>query len=667
MIQSMTFRGFHEISSCSVSLIGPRTSRAMLVALLLLFALPMKVRPAAPVQSGQWRSGLTELDEGWVQHDGDDMRWSRPDFDDSAWEDVNLDDLGPAQSGWRWFRRHVKLGPDHQDVRLLLVGGNGTYELYINGIRLSGPRLRSSVAVSRPVERVFPISDDGEEFEIALRTHVPASYAAWHLPQFITVTMGMPTAIDYERQAIESQRLYGVSPSLAIDLLLCLAGLGALALFASQRSQREYLFLGLYLFLVGTSNLLASLQSSGLVPLSANFLLADPLIYICAIAQVEFTFSFAGQRVSRAWRLYEVLLLAPLVLAGLTWVGFFPSDDYALIEAAVTAPVGLMLSAVLFLWYRRGNGEAAWLILPSLAPAVTNALLDLGTASIFLNWQRFNFLVYPVQMGPIPLQLVDLGTLVFLLSIAIVMFFRFTRVSREQARAAAELHAAREIQRRLVPDSLPPLSCCKIEAAYIPAQEVGGDFYQVLPQVDGSTLVVIGDVSGKGLKAAMNGTLAIGSLRALAAEISRPAELLGRLNSEIVRAHDSGFITCICVRIAASGELHLANAGHLPPYRNGREVSIESSLPLGLVPDLTYSESRYEMRSGDSLTLLSDGVVEARDRNGELFGFERTQAISCRPAGEIAAAAQQFGQEDDITVLTLTFFPDCDPVRHSIL
>jgi phosphoserine phosphatase RsbU/P len=655
---------FQEISSDVVSMIGPRTCRVAFIALLLSFVLSASANGGSPVELTQWRSGLSELDEGWVEHDGDNMGWSRPDFDDNAWQAANLDNLGPSQPGWRWFRRRVKLGPDHRDVRLLLNGGDGTYELYVNGIRAPGPRLRSSLAVTRPAERVIPIGDDAEVYEIALRTYVPASYAAWHFPQFATVTIGMPTAIEYERQALESQRLYGVSLSLAINLLLCLAGMGALALYASQRSQRDYLFLGLYLFLVGTSNLLASLQSSGMMPLSANFLLADPLIYICIIAQVEFTFRFARQRVSRAWRLYEVLLLAPLLLATLTWVGLFPSDDYVLIEAALTAPAGLLLSIALFIWYRHGNREAGWLILPSLAPAVTNALLDLGTASITLNWPRLIFLVNPIQIGPIPLQAVDLGALVFLLSIAIVMFFRFTRVSREQAVSAAEFHAAREIQRRLVPDSLPPLNGCKIEAAYLPAQEVGGDFYQVLPQVDGSTLVVIGDVSGKGLKAAMNGTLAIGALRALAGETSDPAQLLGRLNSEIVRAQDGGFITCICARITANGELHLANAGHLPPYRNGKEIGTEASLPLGLVPDLIYSKSRVEMRSGDTLTLLSDGVVEARSHGGELFGFERTQAISCRPAGEIAAAAQQFGQEDDITVLTLTFHPDVIPPSH---
>jgi hypothetical protein len=458
--------------------------------------------------------------------------------------------------------------------------------------------------------------------------------------------------------------LYGVTSAAAIDLLLCLAGFGALALYASQRSQREYLFLGVYLCLVGTSNLLAALQSSGLAPLAANFLLADPLIYVCAIAQIEFTFSFAGQRVGRGWRFYQAVLLVPLVIAGLNWAGLFPSKTYALIEAAVTAPVGLLLSLALFIWYRRGNREAGWLIFPSLAPAVTNALFDLGTASISLHWQRFNFLVNPLQIGPIPLQLIDLGTLLFLLSIAIVMFFRFTRVSREQARTAAELDAAREIQRRLVPASLPALTGCTIEAAYVPALEVGGDFYQVLPQVDGSTLIVLGDVSGKGLKAAMNGTLAIGALRTLAAESSDPAQILTRLNREMVRASDGGFITCICTRLSPTGELQVANAGHLPPYQNGKEISIETNLPLGIMPDLVYLESRVQMGAGDTLTLLSDGVVEARDRAGELFGFERTQAISSRPAGEIAAAAQQFGQEDDITVLTIRFALDANPTSH---
>ena len=100
-----------------------------------------------------------------------------------------------------------------------------------------------------------------------------------------------------------------------------------------------------------------------------------------------------------------------------------------------------------------------------------------------------------------------------------------------------------------------------------------------------------------------------------------------------------------------------SNAGHLAPYRNGEELAIEAGLPLGLISDLKYPESRLEINGGDSLILLSDGVVEARNPNGELFGFARTRKISTCPAAEIASAAMQFGQEDDITVLKLTRSP----------
>jgi sigma-B regulation protein RsbU (phosphoserine phosphatase) len=633
-------------------------NRPVLVSALVFLGLCAPSLIAAPIEVTQWRSGLIELNQGWHVRDGDGTQWSRPEFDDSAWNMVDLADLGPARQGWHWYRRRVNFGPDQRGLRLLIAGGDGTYELFVNGIQVPGPTLRSSLLVSRPVEAVFPISDSEGIFEIALRTRIPPGYSAWHLAQFTNVTVGLPTAIEYERQALESQRLDGLAPSICINLLLCLAGVTALALYAIQQTQREYIFLGLYLLLVGISNGLSMLQSSGLVPLSANFLIADPLIYVWVVAQIEFTYSFAGRRVGLTWRIYEASLLVPLILSALTWVGLFASDAYVLIEATATAPVGLLLSVLLFVWYRQGNREAGWLILPSLAPAVSTALFDLGTASISLGWQSFNFLVEPIQMGPIVLQLVDIGTLVFLISIAVVMFFRFSRVSREQARAAAELAAAREIQRHLVPAVLPSLPNYAIEAAYLPAREVGGDFYQVLPQTDGSLLVVIGDVSGKGLGAAMTGAFAIGALHALAAEISDPPQLLTRLNREVLRGKDnSGFITCLCIKLSPSGQMTISNAGHLSPYKNAEELICEGGPPLGMFPDLVYLDSRFEVNCGDTLTLLSDGVVEATGPKYELFGSERTQAIIGHSAHDIAAAAQQFGQEDDITVVKLRHTP----------
>ena len=145
-------------------------------------------------------------------------------------------------------------------------------------------------------------------------------------------------------------------------------------------------------------------------------------------------------------------------------------------------PAALMLPVLLLVWYRRGNREAGWLILPSLFPAAATALFDIGTASLDTGWGHADFLANPIQVGPIPLQISDLSDFLFVLAIGVVMFFRFTRVSREQARGAAELEAAREIQQRLVPAQLPEVKGYAIEAAYFPAQEVGGDFYQVFAQ-----------------------------------------------------------------------------------------------------------------------------------------------------------------------------------------
>jgi serine phosphatase RsbU (regulator of sigma subunit) len=273
--------------------------------------------------------------------------------------------------------------------------------------------------------------------------------------------------------------------------------------------------------------------------------------------------------------------------------------------------------------------------------------------SIFLGWQRLDFLDNPIQLGPISVQPADIGNLLFLVAIAVVMFLRFNRVSREQARSAAEFEAAREIQQRLVPASLPELAGFKLEAAYLPAQEVGGDFYQVLAQQDGYALIVVGDVSGKGLKAAMTGALAIGSLRTLADENLSPGTLLSRLNRQMLATQESGFITCLCVRISRQGSVTMANAGHLSPYRGGEEIEVDSGLPLGLTADAEYAETHLELAPGDTLTLLSDGVVEAMNPQHQLLGFERVRAMSGQSAHDIAAAAQKFGQEDDITVLTL--------------
>jgi hypothetical protein len=621
---------------------------------LALLAVVCLLVPAALAQldATKWRTGLVKLLPGWREHDGDDPAWAQPNFDDSGWQKIDLDELGAARPGKRWYRLHVKLAPGYDDLHLLIAGGEGTYELYINGVKQDGPGLRSLFGIKRPTEQVYALGDDSDVV-LALRTSATPTYTGWYLPLFLTASAGTPGAIENLRASLESERLYAALPSIAINLALLLAGIGAFALYRAQRRHPEYLWLGLYLFLLGLSNVLLYCATNGLISLVYNNLVADPLIYLFTIMQIQFTFAFAGQRVTRLWRVYEWALLSPIVISALVTAGLFSGSRYVLVEAGAILPAALLLPVLLFLWYRRGNREAGWLILPSLLPAAAAAIFDLGSASIFTGWGKLDWVTDPIMVGPVPLQLGDLGDFLFLLAIGVVMLFRFTRVSREQARVAAELSAARDIQRRLVPETLPEIDGYEIEAAYFPADEVGGDFYQVLETAD-ARLVVVGDVSGKGLKAAMTGTLAMGALRALAGEGLGPGAVLTRLNRQLAESGGEGFVTCLCARMTPHGEVTVANAGHLPPYRNGEEMLLEPDVPLGLVAVEKYAEFSFQLEEGDQLTLLSDGVAEARDARGVLFGFERTRAISGQTAAAIAEAALRYGQADDITVLTLT-------------
>jgi serine phosphatase RsbU (regulator of sigma subunit) len=144
---------------------------------------------------------------------------------------------------------------------------------------------------------------------------------------------------------------------------------------------------------------------------------------------------------------------------------------------------------------------------------------------------------------------------------------------------------------------LPEVEGYEIDAAYFPAEEVGGDFYQVL-ETRGAKLVLVGDVSGKGLKAAMTGTLAMGALRALAGEGLGPGAVLTRLNRQLTETGQEGFVTCLCARMSAQGEVTVANAGHLPPYQNGEELPLEPGLPLGWLRRRVTRSARSGWRRG---------------------------------------------------------------------
>ena len=130
----------------------------------------------------------------------------------------------------------------------------------------------------------------------------------------------------------------------------------------------------------------------------------------------------------------------------------------------------------------------------------------------------------------------------------------------------------------------------------------------------------------------------------------RPGSILAEVNASLAGRMGGGFVTCCCARFDAGGAVTIANAGHPAPYADGRELEVEAGLPLGIVPDVVYHEFGVQ---GDRFTFVSDGVVEAENAQRELFGFDRTREICGRSAQQIADAAKAWGQNDDITVVTV--------------
>jgi serine phosphatase RsbU (regulator of sigma subunit) len=154
------------------------------------------------------------------------------------------------------------------------------------------------------------------------------------------------------------------------------------------------------------------------------------------------------------------------------------------------------------------------------------------------------------------------------------------------------------------------------------------------------------------MQAGMLVALIVGAIRGALMHSNDPAQILREVNEQLCERQHA-IATCLILRIDADGTGTIANAGQLSPYLNGAEIEMEGAFPIGIVPDGDFAITSFALQEGDKLFLMSDGVVEATDPQGALFGFERISELLQRNASsqEIASAAQEFGQEDDILVL----------------
>ena len=308
------------------------------------------------------------------------------------------------------------------------------------------------------------------------------------------------------------------------------------------------------------------------------------------------------------------------------------------------ALAGLLIAVTV--WGIRRNRAEGLLALPAvLLAAVANYQHDLRFFHIPIT---FTLLAFQVSLGQI-------STMLSLLLVTAMGARRFLRTQRQTVQWELEVLQARELQQVIIPKALPQVTGLHIESDYRPSREVGGDFFQVIPnREDGSVLVLVGDVTGKGLRAGMLVALIVGAADAAAKENSAPEHLLRTLNERLC---ERGYATatCLAMRITADGWTSIANAGHLPPYLNGQELAMEGALPLGTLAGLDFTMTQMRLQTGDRLMLMTDGVVEAQDEKGELLGFERVAAMVAQNASvrEVADAAARFGQEDDILVLRI--------------
>jgi phosphoserine phosphatase RsbU/P len=652
-----------------------RTLRIALLSVLLLCA------GGAMAQSFDLATGrvaVVSLDGAWRFHPGDSpvhdgtMDWAQPGFNDSGWALLRGGQSWsahgyPGMGGYGWYRCTIRIPAGTEPASLLLAPIFTGWRVYVDGRELGGagnmpPNYTPNPSVSFTM---FPLTTA----ENASPRTVQVALRVWHSPLWASYLgggfyaagslAGDPALLSAELEHETVARHARFAGYYAYSIASGLIGLAILWLFLIRPVEREYLWFAALVLAQCADCVLNIAKEIWAVPPVPVFDMIDAaLASIVAAALLLFISRILNSPVGkRAGILFACLVVSPFC-ASLYWPRWASAPTSAALQLGFLLPA---LCWAIFLLLRsaiRRNHEARQLLFPVLLAmgyyVFDNLVMLLSQAGLV---ERPGFMDKRLPLPPFSLQIQIVFNLVFLLAMLVFLIRRFTLARRREERLAGEFEAARQVQQVLLPDRLEPCPGFHVDSVYRPADEVGGDFFQQIADGRGGMLIVVGDVSGKGLPAAMIVSMLVGAIRAEADRGTAPAALLQSLNVRMRGRAHGGFVTCLAAHLDASGVLTIANAGHLSPYRNGREMELPGALPLGLVPETDYEEVSMHLEPGDRLLFLSDGVVEAQSRTGELFGFDRTRSLAMRAAEEIARAAQEFGQEDDITVVTLTFAP----------
>lgn len=656
--------------------------------------------PEVTLDASNLGSPLT-LEKGWRVGITANAAAAAPDFDDTTWavreaqdafadvpdedhpEDPVDADENPGPQGVRghpgdhrrpfaWFRLHIKLAPNHGPLALLVElpvsqntsmsisssSGPGV-DVFANGrqIQPEGPHADAPQHYQQ-ISRIYNLNVPPDETNLVLvvRTiYVAFGYAAY--TSFFSgrsLRLGNREDLDRRLELWNTHGLFERLPRVVNSILLLVLALFLLVLYFTQKGHIEYLWLALHELVQAPLGFVELAGSSARLDKLWYAATVAQLVFVSAYLYFEFLIAFLSLR--RRWYIKLLRYSSPvllgigpvLLLVGHASAAWIPIVIIGLCSFLWLLGWLIFIFLTLIIATVRRNFEAGLLLIPLVLSIV-------GIAEPILTGGMSQWSGHPyhspltLQAGPIPIHFASIADFVSILTIVIIIFIRFLRVQRDQERASSELAAARSVQELMIPQEKIQTPGFEVDSVYNPANEVGGDFFHVQPTEDGGLLVIIGDVAGKGLKAAMNVSMLMGALRRTPER--SPARILESLNR--VLTGSESFTTCQVAWFGANGELVLANAGHLPPYLNSQEVFVPGGLPLGVLPDITYDEVHIYLHPGDRILLMSDGVVEARQSSGELFGFDRVHNLSGQSAFYIADAARTFGQEDDITVLTI--------------
>ena len=661
---------------------------AWLSLLLIALVAPMRAqrveKSAAPAEAGTRVAGATAVRLGdsstdltgpWKFHTGDDTAWANPAYDDSSWADMDLAAArGTAGTGWSrrgypdyagfaWYRLQINVqGATHRLALKMPDQADDAYQVYVNGElvgefgRFDGARVKAYPAL--PEAFPLPRGVENGTITIAIRMWMDSATrfnspdaGGLHGPPalgYATLINGL-VRLDYDD--IAHYLGSGFLEMLIVFMALLMAG----ALFWLDPEEPSYLWLAFVCFvllvangIVLTVNFTPWLGQTSAVVLG-DVLLGPPRIGLWVLF---WGYWFRLPRMRRAhqvvWPLVGVLILGTAMLRPPVYGQLVPTH-YSGVILPVLMVVKLALGALMFFIAFRGfrtQKTEGWMAGAAvLLVFVANyqremRLIHIPTA--------FNVLGFAISLGTI-------ATVTSLLIITVMLLRRFIQSQARKEQWKLEIEQAQQVQQVLIPNELPEIAGLAIDSEYRPAREVGGDFFQIVPlSQPGAVLVVVGDVTGKGVQAGMLVALIIGAVRAAVQHSTDPARILVEVNQQLCERQHA-VATCLMMRIDPAGAVTIANAGQLPPYLNGVELAMEGAFPLGMIPETDFSEATLSLQPGDSLFLMSDGVVEAQDGEGTLFGFDRVGEMLQQHAGsaEIADAAQRFGQEDDILVLQI--------------